>query len=214
MNRKEFLKALIVAAVEEEAQSGIPATASVVQGLHESNWGQSKLARDHFNLFGVKASSKSWKGDIVYLPTREYLKGEWVVVKAPWRAYKSIFECLRDRTNFLTVNKRYSKAMDLLKFDNVSWTEFLEKVWEAGWATDPQYLNKMVKLEKQHQIGKLVQVYKESIGVNKEHWAKPFLDYLRGKGIQINNDDLSVPADRGYVLAITALILKFILKEK
>jgi len=64
----------------------------VAQAALESGWGESGLAKRAKNLFGIKAD-RSWTGQRVTLKTREFLKNQWVVIPADWRAYPDWQAC-------------------------------------------------------------------------------------------------------------------------
>lgn len=115
----------------------VPAAFILAQAALESAWGESKLATLGMNLFGVKAD-RAWTGDTLELPTREFLKGKWVTVNAKWRKYSTWSECLSDHAHFLKSNPRYSKA-----FATRTACAFAEAVAKAGYATDPQYSEKI-----------------------------------------------------------------------
>ena len=51
----------------------------MAQAALESGWGESLLARQGKNLFGVKADP-AWRGEVQTLTTREFLRGAWVTV--------------------------------------------------------------------------------------------------------------------------------------
>lgn len=209
MNKQQFLEAIIQAAVQDEQRNGIPALATVAQAIHESNWGQSTLAQKANNLFGVKAT-KSWKGDILVLPTREYLNGQWVTVQASWRSYKTLSECLDDRMNFLRANQRYKAALEYLKGDFASAIPFLTHIWKAGWATDPQYVQKIQKLIDQNQLdGRVGNARaRQWAAAPKRHWAQDAVDRLLHNEIIANGDRLDEPMTRGEAFAVADAILR------
>ena len=61
------------------------ASVMIAQALLESSYGSSGLASaPNYNLFGVKGS---YNGQSVYMPTKEYLDGQWVTVTARFRSY-------------------------------------------------------------------------------------------------------------------------------
>src|SRR6188768_3696920 len=52
-------------AMNEMKRTGIPASITIAQGIHESMAGQSELVKKSNNHFGIKCKS-SWDGDRVY----------------------------------------------------------------------------------------------------------------------------------------------------
>ena len=138
MKPQEFLDALLPAARECHRVSGIPASFTLAQAALESGWGASKLAKSGCNLFGVKAD-KSWTGAVTFLPTREFVNGKPVTVQARWRCYKNWLECMLDRAAFFRKNRRYAAC-----FQETTGEGWARAVAKAGYATDPQYAEKLI----------------------------------------------------------------------
>jgi len=138
MDVKQFIDSLIPAAMESMKNDGIPASFTIAQAALESAWGSSKLAVQGFNLFGVKAG-KSWKGDILVLPTTEFIDGKEVKVQAKWRKYESLDQCIKDHTTFLKNNPRYAPAF----IHKCNGDQFAHYIAAGGYATDPHYAKKL-----------------------------------------------------------------------
>lgn len=133
-----FLDLLLPAARECQRLTGIPASFTLAQAALESGWGASKLAVQARNLFGVKAD-RSWKGEILEMPTAEVVRAKRITVIAKWRLYPTWGACLLDRAKFFRDNPRYGKC----------WSETTGEGWAravaaAGYATDPDYAEKLV----------------------------------------------------------------------
>lgn len=131
------------------------------QAALESGWGKSLLAREANNLFGIKAG-KSWRGSVLELPTWEWSANKgWYKTVARWRRYRSWQECLLDYYNLLCTLPWFQDALQNL--DNAD--AFLKSLLpdpekgEPGWATDPNYFQKVKK------VGKII----EDLGYAK--WA-------------------------------------------
>ena len=78
------------------------------------------------------------------MPTREFVNGKPVMETAKWRCYIDLFHCLADRATFFQKNRRYAKC----------WQETTGEGWAravaaAGYATDPEYANKIVAVANQ-----------------------------------------------------------------
>lgn len=141
MTPAEFIAAIGPAARASMAVTGVPASFVIAQAALESSWGRSELATKGCNLFGVKAD-KAWKGDVLLMPTREFIKGQWVTVEARWRRYAGWRECLDDHALFLLNNQRYRGAFAHAHDGR----EFARAVAAAGYATDPQYAAKIISV--------------------------------------------------------------------
>lgn len=150
MTPAEFIAAITPAAQASAHITGIPASFTIAQGALESSWGNSKLAEQAHNLFGVKAD-KSWRGATLEMYTREYIKGEWIVVKAMWRKYPDWLACINDHAAFLTGQPRYRLALT----GNRTGEDFARQIQIAGYATDPRYADKVISIIRQYKLDQL-----------------------------------------------------------
>ena len=149
MKPDDFIEAIGTAAQASAAATKIPASFTVAEAALESGWGVSQLAAQGFNLFGVKAD-KAWKGDTLTMRTREFLKGKWVIVPALWRKYADWRGCIDDHAKFLLTNPRYKPA-----FSCTDGESFARAVAKAGYATDPQYADKIISVIRAHDLATL-----------------------------------------------------------
>ena len=124
--------------------SGVPAPLILAQAALESGWGKREIRADDgtqsYNLFGIKAD-RGWKGPTVETTTTEYVDGEPQKVRAKFRAYGSYEEAFTDYAKFITRNPRYANV--LATDDPAAAAHGLQK---AGYATDPQYGHKLVRI--------------------------------------------------------------------
>ena len=140
---KDFVSALIEPAKAVQEKIGIPFQVVIAQAALETGWGQ-KIIKDQQgsssnNLFNIKADSR-WDGEHIQKDTLEFEFGAMVKKSAPFRAYQTLDESFNDYVNFLTNNDRYQDALQ-----NSSNTEhFLRGLQKAGYATDPQYADKIM----------------------------------------------------------------------
>lgn len=120
-------------AIAEMERSGIPASITLAQGIHESAYGTSTLAKEANNHFGIKCT-KDWTG-------KSYEKWDDEARKSCFRVYKSAEESYVDHTDFLVNRKHYAFLFDYPTTDYESWAKGLRK---AGYATDPKYPTKLI----------------------------------------------------------------------
>jgi flagellar rod assembly protein/muramidase FlgJ len=147
----EFILRLTNVAVESQRNSGVPASITIAQAALESAWGESGLAKAGNNLFGIKADSR-WRGETLTLKTREFIKGQWLVVPAKWRKYSSWQASIDDHAAFLKANPRYQPCFLCQSTD-----AFARALLKAGYATDPSYADKLIGLIAQHRLSALDQ---------------------------------------------------------
>ncbi len=137
--QRAFIYSIIPQAQKNYEKYNILPSITIAQAIHESDWGRSDLAREANNLFGVKADS-SWTGETIEMLTEEVINGESVMVVAKWRKYKTIDSSIEDHGLFLFENERYS---EVLKAKDYREQAYLIRL--AGYATDPEYADKIVK---------------------------------------------------------------------
>ena len=139
-----FVQQHVGAAQAAQAQSGIPASFMVAQAAHESAWGQREIRHadggSAHNLFGIKAGV-NWKGRVAEVTTTEFVEGEAVKVKAKFRAYDSYAESFKDYARLITDNPRYREVLAQAG----SAQGFSRELQRAGYATDPQYAEKLTR---------------------------------------------------------------------
>ncbi len=128
----DYLNRYSAIAVSEMKRTGIPASITLAQGMVESNYGRSTLARKGNNHFGIKCHS-DWKGGRIYHDDNR--RGEC------FRAYRSAEESYRDHSDFLVNGSRYRDLFRLPGDDYRAWAHGLKK---AGYATDPKYPSKLI----------------------------------------------------------------------
>lgn len=121
-------------AVFEMIRTGIPASITLAQGIHESGAGNSELAAASNNHFGIKCKS-NWTGETVQHDDDS--KGEC------FRKYPTVAESYKDHSDFLKNSSRYAFLFDLDPADYTQWANGLKK---AGYATNPKYPQALIKL--------------------------------------------------------------------
>ncbi|MBS7350379.1 MAG: flagellar assembly peptidoglycan hydrolase FlgJ [Comamonas sp.] len=140
--RDNFVKSHAAAAQRVARESGIPAHYMLGQAGHETGWGKSEIrgagGANSFNLFGIKAGG-GWKGKVAEITTTEYINGQARKLKAKFRAYDSYEESFRDYARLISQNPRYAQAMQ----SRSSAHGYAAALQKAGYATDPQYANKL-----------------------------------------------------------------------
>lgn len=114
-------------AVEEMENYKIPASITLAQGILETGGGQSRLAEQANNHFGIKCK-KEWTGETIYHD--DDALGEC------FRKYNNVRESYRDHSKFLAERPYYRKLFDLKLTDYKGWAHGLKK---AGYATNPRY---------------------------------------------------------------------------
>ena len=125
-----------------EKSSGIPASFMLGQAGHETGWGRSEIkikgGDPSFNLFGIKAGA-NWKGKVAEITTTEYVDGVAQKKVARFRAYESYEDSFKDYARLISDSPRYAKARE----QTGSAYAFASGLQKAGYATDPNYADKL-----------------------------------------------------------------------
>ena len=127
-------------AVREMKRTGVPASITLAQGMIESDYGRSRLAREGNNHFGIKCHN-GWTG-----PTMRHHDDRR---NECFRVYRSPEESFIDHSDFLKTGSRYSFLFDLPATDYKAWAKGLKK---AGYATDPDYANMLIRKIEEHGL--------------------------------------------------------------
>lgn len=118
--------------------TGLFPSVVLAQAALESDFGRSVLAHDHHNYFGIKAIGYEAQTS---LETKEYINGQWLVYKEPFRTYPSPYRSVQDYVKLLTSLDRY-----LIVLESQNPEEAAYALMTAGYATDPAYGTKLIQM--------------------------------------------------------------------
>jgi len=133
-------------AVQEMERTGIPASITLAQGIIESRYGMSGLAKNSNNHFGIKCKG-NWTGSKYYHKDDDYVNGK--LVKSCFRTYDNPADSYYDHSEFLIVNKRYAFLFSLTKTDYKGWAKGLKK---AGYATAKNYASMLINTVEKYEL--------------------------------------------------------------
>jgi len=139
-------------AQQAEQLTGIPSSFILAKAAIESGWGKREITMadgsSSHNVFGIKAGS-DWKGPVAEVTTTEYSDGVPKKVLARFRAYDSHAEAFQDYAAFLANNPRYKQVLA----NSQSAQGFAHGLQQAGYATDPAYATKLMKVIQRVEAG-------------------------------------------------------------
>jgi LysM repeat protein len=127
-------------AMKEMKRTGVPASITLAQAIVESNSGESNLAKNHNNHFGIKCKS-DWTGAKTYQD--DDAKQEC------FRAYDAAELSYKDHSNFLKNRPNYVDLFLLDPVDDTAWAYGLKK---AGYATAADYPKKLLKIIDDYEL--------------------------------------------------------------
>lgn len=166
-------------AVSGQTKHRIPASITLAQGLLESGAGESRLAKECNNHFGIKCGG-SWYGKSMNMD--DDAKGEC------FRCYNNPKDSYEDHAEFLK-KPRYSFLFDYKINDYKSWAKGLKK---AGYATDPNYPNKLINIIETYKLyeydegGKLLtEVEKSNEEENTQIQNRDKIEEINGENDQL-----------------------------
>tara|TARA_B100001287_G_scaffold20008_1_gene14794 strand:- start:9973 stop:10848 length:876 start_codon:yes stop_codon:yes gene_type:complete len=154
ISREDYIKSYKKSAITQMEKYKIPASITLAQGILESNNGNSFIATEGKNHFGIKCHD--WKGEKVYAD--DDIKNEC------FRKYKNVSQSFEDHSLFLMKNQRYKFLFDLKITDYKSWSKGLKK---AGYATNPRYSEILIRLIEDNKLYSLDKL-KDSKSVNNK----------------------------------------------
>jgi len=129
-------------AVDEMNMYNIPASITLAQGILESGNGESRLAVEGKNHFGIKCHN-NWNGKTIIEDDDE--KGEC------FRKYNRVTDSYRDHSLFLNERGRYAFLFEYQKTDYKKWAKGLKK---AGYATNPKYPTLLINLIEKYDLSR------------------------------------------------------------
>ena len=140
--QERYISRYATIAVNEMYRTGVPASITLAQGIIESRSGQSTLAVDGNNHFGIKCHT-SWRGRTMLADDDR--RDEC------FRVYDSAEESFRDHSDFLRYRDRYKFLFDFRTTDYKSWAYGLK---QAGYATDPSYAAKLIQCVEDYDLSR------------------------------------------------------------
>ena len=127
-------------AIEEMKLNGVPASITLAQGMLESNYGESDLAKSSNNHFGIKCK-KEWLGGKVYFDDD--------TLQECFRKYESVAESFRDHSLFLKTRSHYKFLFSLDQLDDSAWAYGLK---QAKYATAPNYPQLLLNIIQKYDL--------------------------------------------------------------
>ncbi len=125
---------------------GLFPSVMMAQSILESNWGRSELSQEYNNYFGIKEVKKD-KG--IVFETEEYVEGQSGRYMESFKKYSSKSESFNHYAKLLSTAKRYAKVKTAKDY-----REAAKYIQEGGYATDPNYANKIISVIEKYGLNK------------------------------------------------------------
>lgn len=142
MTPQEFIAKIATSAVEEMRRTSVPASLTIAQAILESGWGTSELATKANNLFGIKGTGPA---GIYQKVSTEYVDHKKIEKLSDFRKYNNWQESIEDHTAKL-LEPKYAKVL------GASYIATCHAVQDAGYATDPNYAQELIKRIEKYEL--------------------------------------------------------------
>ncbi|MCB2220231.1 MAG: glucosaminidase domain-containing protein [Bacteroidetes bacterium] len=149
ITKEEYIGMYKDIAIEEMNMYHIPASITLAQGILESAYGNSTLAKKANNHFGIKCH-KGWNGKTYHMD--DDARDEC------FRRYNHPHESFKDHSIFLTTRDRYAFLFDLAINDYKGWAKGLK---QAGYATNPKYPQLLIGIIEEYKLYEYDRYYQE-----------------------------------------------------
>lgn len=146
---KAFIKEIGPIAKEVDREFELLPSITIAQACLESDYGQSSLSQKYNNLFGVKGTNPNTS---VVLTTKEYVKGKWIVVKARFQIYDSYEASIRAHARLFQKGTTWNKQQYKHVLTAKDYRKQAHALVQDGYATDPNYADKLIKLIEQYHL--------------------------------------------------------------
>lgn len=155
-------------AIKEMKRHGIPASITLAQGMLESGNGNSPLAINANNHFGIKCSN--WTG-------KTYIQDDDTKDEC-FRKYDDVLDSYEDHSLFLKGKERYAFLFELKTTDYKGWAHGLKK---AGYATDPKYPQRLIQIIEDNKLHEFDKGYKNSKSKVQSQKREKKLEFIIAK---------------------------------
>lgn len=150
VKQQQFIEQLIPASHKAYQKYHVLPSITIGQAILESSFGDSTLASKYHNLFGIKAK----KG--VVLPTQEVTaKNKVITVNARFATYPDDTASVMAHAKLMLMGTSENKQRYLPVRQAKDYREAASALQTAGYATDPEYATKLVKLIEDYDLQKL-----------------------------------------------------------
>ncbi|WP_164462198.1 glucosaminidase domain-containing protein [Bacillus sp. FJAT-42376] len=143
---ENFIDLVVPYVIKLQKEEHIAASLLIAQSILETGWGESFLAKNALNLFGIKGS---YKGQSITVRTIEYVQGEERVVSSAFKRYPSWYESFKDLVEFYKRGTRYAPL-----FGEMDYKKACLALQQAGYASDPNYASKLIGIIERNGLAK------------------------------------------------------------
>lgn len=198
---KDYAEEYAEYAMGQMRKYGIPASVTLAQGIIESSNGQSQLARNENNHFGIKATQSWIAGGGKYGLYADDKPNE------KFCSYGSVGNSYEHHSQFFKNNQRYAGCFKLSPDDYRGWAKGLEK---AGYATAGKYASNLVGIIEKNDLQKYDQQVMtemkakgQTFGTEQNH-RTIYSNNGKSDNYMVNDSGYSFPLKRDEFMLVTS----------
>lgn len=162
ISKGSFIKEIGPIARENYKRTGVLASVTMAQAILESGWGQSTLAINGNNLFGMKMnlsgntwSGSAWDGVNFYKKkTYEYGSGGRYTITAKFRKYSCVEDSIEDHSAYLLNAKNGNRKRYAGLTNTKSYKKQLQIIKKGGYATSGSYVSQLCNVIRTYNLTK------------------------------------------------------------
>ena len=147
--KQAFIHRLVPYAKTLYVNYGVLPSITLSQAILESDWGNSKLASEYHNLFGVKASAVQ---DGRELTTQEFVNGQWQTVTGRFKVYSDDYASMRDHAILLVQGTSWNHQQYASVIAARDYQTAARALQTSGYATDPGYTSKLIAIIEKYKL--------------------------------------------------------------
>lgn len=158
MDKETFIDYIGKIAKTDMKETGILASVVIAQAILESNWGQSELAINANNLFGMKAYlsgnswTSAWEGSIYSKYSDEEYNGITKPVLSEFRSYDSPEDSIIDHNDYLIGASNGSELRYKGLIGEKDYKKAAQIIKDGGYATNSDYVNRLVRIIEENNL--------------------------------------------------------------
>ena len=150
VDKDQFLEIIIPIAQQAQADYGVRPSVLVAQAALESNWGKSELSQQSNNYFGIKGKSSGEQ-----YAKKEFTQEKWQNVQASFRTYDSVSDSVNDYARLIKNGTSWNTDLYSNVINAEHYKDAAFALQEAGYATDPKYAEKLIRIIEQYALYEL-----------------------------------------------------------
>lgn len=142
--KEAFIHTIAPIAQNLQREYGVLASISMAQAILESEYGQSELAADYYNLYGVKTDASDPEG--VNFVTKEFVDDEWIEIVDRFKVYPSWAQSMRSHAELIYYGTSWNEGHYEAVLSGQTYQEQAQGLQSSGYATDPDYAAKIIEM--------------------------------------------------------------------